>query len=62
MNDCVCDVLRYVIHDAVEEAFIAEDGELRDVYECESMNIEFTDIGLAIRFGDRLYCVSIERV
>lgn len=62
MNDCMCDALRDIIHDAIEEAFISEDGELRDICECDSMSIEFTDIGLAVRIGDQLYGVVIERV
>ena len=62
MNDNVCDALRDIIHDAIEEAFISEDSELRDAYACESMSIEFTDIGFAIRMGDRLYGIVVERV
>lgn len=62
MNDAICDVLRDIIKDAIEEAFEDELGELRDVYEGDETSIELTDIGLAVRMGDRLYGIIIEKV
>ena len=62
MDDYIFDALRNIIHDAIETDFISEDGELRDACECESITINFTDIGLGIQLGDKLYGIAIERV
>ena len=62
MNNYICDALRYIIHDAIEEDFISEDGVLRDTCECESISINFTDVGLAVQIGDNLFGIVIEQV
>lgn len=64
MNDIVCDALRDIIHDAIEADFISDESELVAAVgdDGETIRIDFTDVGLAIRMGDLLYGVVIERV
>ena len=62
MNNYIFNAIRDIIHDAIEEDFISEDGIIRDICECESLNIRFTDIGLAVQIGGNLFGIAIEQV
>ena len=63
MNDIVCDALRNIIHDAIDADFTSEESELVAAAgdDGETMRIDFTDIGLEICMGDRLYGIVISR-
>ena len=62
MNNYIFNAIRDIIHDAIKEDFMSEDGILRDACECESVSIDYTDIGLAIQIGDNLFGITIEQV
>lgn len=67
MDRHIFDALRTIIHDAILDDFLSEDGRLLDNRECEDENedvlsITNTDSGLAIRIGDELFGITIEQV